>query len=286
MMIKRFIAVGISLIIILMCPFASAVDDPVHWRNQADHSRWTNAMVFGNEFYASVKPIGIRTAVEQLDDALLLCIDQYNGFYADKLQKLNDAKISGIPASISEIDFAAGTDHRTYTHRGWNHTYAQFEISHGHADVRKSLLKAVVNHVFQFSRHMASAEVAEKKCDAMCCLLYVTHIIGDRYHSSAYYGAASTLLLADDSESVIHDLEQCLPTLLSESNYSSLVNKLKMLSSEIKSKRHKVNTNDELLMIDREYAQMLMKLLKSSLYDLLQEQSWFSAAFSPEWSCN
>ncbi len=281
---KRIVSVALLLCILLAPSLVFAEIGEVHWRNQMDHSRWTNAMIFGNEFYNYAKPIEIRTAVEQLDDALLLCIDQYNGSYADKLKKLNAAGIAGIPSDISAINFTGSTNHRTFTHRGWNHIYTDNELKVAHPDIRKTLLSAVVDNVFQFSKHISSMEAARKKCDAMCCLLYVTHIIGDRYHSEKYYGAASTLLLADNGESVIHDLEECLPTLLSESDCSSLIRKLKRISGEIESKRHKAKTNDELIEIDRVYALELKNLLKSSLYELLQKQSWFSAVFSSRWT--
>ena len=130
-----------------------------------------------------------------------------------------------------------------------------------------------------------AAETAKKKCDAMCCLLYVTHIIGDRYHSAQYYGALNTLLLAEGTDSVIHDLTECLPTLLSESNCSTLIMKLKSLSNEIRRDERSLS-NEELLEVDSNYAAKLKDLLKESLPDLLLSQSWFSKVFSAEWKSN
>lgn len=287
MKFKRLIA-GFSFFVLLIsfCFLGITEKEPEKWRNQADHSRWTNAMIFGNPSYASTKPQEIRKAVELLDDALLLCIDQYNGSYADKLNKLKEAGIPGLPIDISAIDFSAGTDHRIYTHRGWYHTYTDSELKKGHADERKRILKTVVDHVFHFGKYTDSAEAADKKCEAMCCLLYVTHIIGDRYHSAKYYGAFSTLLLAEETESVIHDLEICLPTLITEGKSSTLIRKLKGISKELIRKRKKNNTNEKLLELDKKYASQVKKLLNKSLYELLIKQPWFSAVFKPQWSSN
>ena len=273
------------LLLIVLCLQITAIaeKDEHLWRDQADHNRWTNAMIFGNESYASSKPKEIRAAVKQLDDAILLCLDQFNGSYADKLQGLIDASIPHIPFSITAINFKGSSKtHRVFTHRGWKHTYTPQEISFGHADTRRELLYAVVDHIFGFSKSEMTAETAEKKCNAMCCLLYVTHIIGDRYHSLQYYGAASTLLLAEETESVIYDLTECLPTLLSESDCSTLIMKLKSLSGEIRRDERNLS-KEELREVDSNYAAKLKNLLKDTLPDLLQNQSWFSKVFDAKW---
>ena len=176
------------------------------------------------------------------------------------------------------------------THRGWNHTYTYFELEKGHADIRKDILKSVVCYVFDFKKYLPSAEHVEAVSDAMCCLLYNTHILGDRYHSKAYYGAASTLLLAEDSESIIHDTLELMPILFNEQrrsrDYKALERQLKMYSKRIIHERRKVITNEELLVIDKKYAPEIKDLLSSYIPDLLIQQSWFSAVFPVEWESN
>ena len=229
-------------------------------------------------------------AIDCLEDALLLCIDQYNGRYQKKLDSLNMQRIPGLPKDISAIDFPAGTDHRVYTHRGWYHVYADFEIQKGHADVRKQLLYAVVDHVFDFKKHCSSPERAAENSDSMCCLLYVTHILGDRYHSKAYYGANSTLLLAEETESIIHDLQICLPILFHEqkkandNDYKQLINGLDNLSSIIIRERRDATSKEALLAVDKVYSVKVKELLAKYVPKLLNKQTWFTEVFPIVWS--
>ena len=285
---RRWISLGLLLLCLLNC--TSGICETKF--DDKDHNRWTEEILFGNPSYRSSKPESIVTAIDCLEDALLLCIDQFNMSYQRKLDSLNMQKIPGIPTDISAIDFSAGTNHRVFTHRGWYHVYADFEIQRGHADVRKQLLFAVVNHVFSFEKDCSSPERAEKVCDSMCCLLYVTHILGDRYHSKAYYGANSTLLLAEETESIIHDLLVCLPVLFLEQektgdgDYKQLINGLRNLSSKILRERRQATTNEELLEIDKRYSVDVKALLVKYIPNLLNKQSWFTTVFPTSWSSN
>lgn len=283
---RRLIAIVLAFLLVVLCGFPGLAEkDPKHWGSQRDHNRWTNAILFGNESYTSFTTADNRKAIELLDDALLLCIDQFKGEYKDKLQKLNAAGIPGIPRDLSEIDLknVNSKTHRVYTHRGWNFDYTPSEYEKGHADKRRDLLYAVVNYVFDFQHSGLSEDVAKNKCEAMCCLLYITHIIGDRYHSAQYYGAAITQIFAEGEGTVIGDLIKILPTLLSESDCSVLIMKLKSLSAEIIRSERKL-TGESLREVDSNYALELKVLLKYYLPDLLQKQSWFSNTFEEKWA--
>ena len=291
-MMRKNKVVVLSLFILWICCICklSAADvEPVKWNAANDHNRWTECMLFGNESYTYAKPEEIRLRVEQLEDALLICIDQFNGYYEDKLAKLSF--IQGVPDDISAINFTAGnlkeeTSHRAYTHRGWNHSYNDQK---SHPDIRKQILVSVVEHVFHFKRYYSS-EKADKACDAMGCLLYNFHIIEDRYHSKVYYGAASTLLLADASqqtETVIHDIQNSVRVLFPNVDKTNeLIVGLQRISGEIVAKRRVDPTNDGLLMIDRTYAVDLKNLLAQHLPELLQNEPWFREAFPSNWNSN
>ena len=138
MMMKKT-AISLFLVLCICCisVISIAEVDPVKWNDAKDHNRWTEWMLFGNPSYSSYKTPEIKLRVEQLLDALLICIDQFNGHYKDKLGKLSF--IDGVPDDLAEIDFTAGNfnkeenGHRVYTHLGWNHNY---NGEKGHPEVR------------------------------------------------------------------------------------------------------------------------------------------------------
>lgn len=289
---KRRLKPLLVLVIYLCClSFHTLAEvEPVKWNNATDHNRWTEYMLFGNESYHYAKPVNIRTSVQQLNDALLLCIDQYNSSYSDKLARL--CFIPGVPDNISAIDFPAGTTHRSFTHRGWNHIYTDSEVRKSHPEIRKQILTSVVGYVFHFENYYSSQQ-SEKMCDAMGCLLYNIHIIQDRYHSKVWYGAASTLTIVNLStrtESITHDLLECIQVLFSDSrksndsSYNSLENGIKKIASNYLSDTRDINSADDYLLIDRKYAGELKELLAKNLSKLLQKQSWFDTAFPSKWN--
>ena len=275
------------VLFLVSCALNTIAYSDLDWKSERDHNRWTEEIIFGNPSYKSSKPDSIELAIDQLEDAVLICIDQFNGHYVDKLADLNRYRIPGLPVDISAIDFPAGPNHRVYTHRGWNHKYTKYELEHGHADVRKEMLMSVVCYVFGFDDTLPATERSGTVSDAMCCLLYNTHLLGDRYHSDTYYGANSTLLLAEDSESIIHDTLELMPILFNEqrrsSEYATLERQLRKFSDRIIRERRNVATNDELLAIDKKYTPEIKDLLKTYIPGLLQQQSWFSAVFPAEW---
>ncbi len=264
---------------------ATTIDDPAKWRDEKSHNRWTQAMIFGNASFISYKDQSVISKVEILEDAILLCIDQYNSSYANKLSSLNRKGVPGLPNSIEDINFTAGPDHRKYTHLGWNHHYSDDDLKYGHFDERRVILQNAVEFVFHFSQCCSSAEQVEKMLDAMCNLLYVTHILGDRFHSKVYYGAKLTLLLADDnndSETVINELRKSLSVLFpnQKSTVRKIDRKLKEISNAIVLSHRKYSEKDKWREIDSEYAEKIKNLLRDNLPDLLKQQNWFTNAFS------
>lgn len=290
MMIKLKYGICFLLVIVILCALSFAEKPPEKWNGESDHKKWTNEIIFGNQSYASSKPDYISTKVRQLNDAVLLCVDQCNGWYQSKLEQLNNDFIEGIPASIDDINFNSNTDHRVYTHRGWNHQYAEFEVKVSHPDIRRNILRSVVNHVFKFSVNAESVERAYKLCDSMCCLLYCTHILGDRYHSKVYYRANSTLLLAEHSESLIKDLLEVLPVLFQDQSkngdgkYKELIRKLQNISTKIIRDEKTDKPLEELLKIDSDYAAKIKDLLVQYIPELLEQQAWFTNAFDQKWT--
>ena len=248
---------------------------------ERDHREWMQGMIFGNASYESYKEEKLKKQLDLLENAILICLDQYNGRYQDKLDELNKEGIPGLPADITSINFSYNYLHRKFTHKGWYHSYGPLEIcGNSNPELRKTILRNTVDHVFKFRNYHMPAEKADAMCDAMSCLLYNTHLIADRYFSAQYYGNDVMLLLADDSnaETIISDLQKCLQVLFAEnggSELATLKRELDRLETEIIRERRK-NPND-LLSVDIKYAPALKQLLGEHLPALLYKQEWFSS---------
>ena len=90
------------------------------------HDDYLEQVLFGPGKYNG--PAEGKAIINRLDAASYLTIDQFNGSGKKQLQTLKEAKIIGIPKSIVEIDYSASgngedSNHRTYTHRGWDYSY-------------------------------------------------------------------------------------------------------------------------------------------------------------------
>lgn len=277
-----------ALFLTLLILFTSSITfaDPNnrdHWNNQTDHNKWVEMIIFGNPAFSASLFHGLKPQVHALEDAILLCIDQYNSHYSDKLQSLKDMGINGLPKDISVIDFAAGPDHRDYTHLGWEYSYS---TTKGNPTVRKDILRNTVEFIFHFKKNCSSLEQAEKKCGAMCSLLYVSHVLADRFHSDRYYGARSTILLSDDSnaETIISDILTIMPVLFpnqkTDEQYLAVINELGILSREIIIARRQNPKVEDYLPIDSDYAKKIRDLLMQNIPDLLTQQEWFANAFT------
>ncbi len=146
-----------------------------------------------------------------LQYASYLCIDQFNNnqerkYVSDeeKLRWLSN-RVRGLPANLEEINPSkdqkvqlSASNHRSFTHMGWNYPYA----SHAPGDianskVRMDILKKTVQKVFGFNlsngypgkalfNSVFGKDGEDDKHDAFCRLIYYIHILGDCFEDENY----------------------------------------------------------------------------------------------------
>lgn len=124
----------------------------------------------------------MREAIEAIESAAYLCPDQFNGSGKEELNTLIAYGVPGIPNSIDEINFTSNWQHRRYTHMDW------VPMEHpdvGNWDMRKEILLATVNKVFDFGPFTDPVPLLGWKvdytdqCNSFCALVYYVHILGD-----------------------------------------------------------------------------------------------------------
>ena len=111
--------ISFILIMVFMFPFT----ENIYAYSGKEHDNIMYKMLFG-----TANSYKKDDRVKILEDASYLAIDQFNGQGQDKLDFLREEKhIDNMPSDISEIDFNYNSQHRSYTHRGWDHTYTKSE---------------------------------------------------------------------------------------------------------------------------------------------------------------
>ena len=134
-------------------------------------------------------------ALDSLEFALYLCIDQHNSIVSDqlKLDRLIERHkikwhLYGLPTKITKTDFG-GNDHRKYTHKGWNYDDRKTGNDRANWETRKQILLGTVTLEFGFPFNLFAqrTEKYDKQCDAFCEFLYHLHILGDHKMSIDEY---------------------------------------------------------------------------------------------------
>ena len=175
-----------------------------------DHDRFLGEVLFGrNEYTTKKNDIGLQ----MLQKASYLTIDQMNNTTANKekgqqaLDYLRRQHVRGLPRNVDSINPSpdqkqlSGTNHRTYTHMGWKYPYESNDIAH--SEIRAEILQSTVVKVFDFKMKPTidilgflgignSKEYDDKKCDAVCRLVYYVHVLGDCFEDENYYQANGT----------------------------------------------------------------------------------------------
>ncbi len=290
-MMKRLTALLLSLII----AFSLAVPAFAHNKEGADgHDQIMSWILFGSKGYKSTlsKTSDEFKALEALENAVALSIDQYNGNYEDELNELQAMRICGLPDSISEINYRGNEYHRRYTHMGWNYNYKEADIAHW--DVRKNILLQTVNKVFHFSWLTSNFAFVSKyidfteQCKAFSALLYYIHIIADISGSNYKQGYEVVCKLAIASPStanpdIYSELLNILPIIFESQQdtlaYKGLVTDIKIQA--IQARNFTENTPD----IESSYSEYqkfaddLLNKLASKLPSLLQQEPFFRNVF-------
>ena len=225
-------------------------------------------------------------AIEALEAASYLAVDQYNGNGVDELKILSEYRVSSLPSSISEIDFPGNQYHRRYTHRGWmgpyNNEDRPYPDDKAHWNTRKSILLQTTKKVFGFNDSQSRLN------DSLSAVIYYIHILGDHIVETDYQKMNSDMIGVggrNDQYDIIHQLISHFDILFtsptSTNRYNSFRSQLRLLNNEFSNLVNKdggVNTPEK----QAEYsalAKKLMDLLIKHVPELLQEEAYFSKVF-------
>lgn len=266
--------------------------------NAAEHWSDIRAVLFGNSNYKGAGKA--KDALDALLYASQLCIDQFESggkSHLDRLKKLGKQfNIAGLPTDISEIAlFPLHNNHRAYTHQGWNFNYQKYDDKRNSDwssvrwPKRKKLLLNTAEAIFNFNgvpRFLDRFLDADQKCDAFCRLLYCVHMLGDHIECTSrrqYEKSKKELmpLATMSSDSILSELNACLPILFPKQNVSALKKELNLIQSEILSLLNQSDdcSTDEAIKQYKALAEKTLNVLSEHLPRLLENEEFFSKIF-------
>ena len=254
-------------------------------------------VLFANQNYKDTHP-EYASKIQAIEDAVYLCVDQFNGNGEKELENLKNEKIPDLPDSISEINFTGNFAHRRFTHRGWNVAYDK----KAHWPERQEILINTVNkELFSESKKLLSwfpwlsekiygEDNSKKQCESLCVLLYYVHIIGDHIEADKKedlaYVDPLTSLNDRDNPGIIPDLISCCEVLFQSQSstytYKTFMQELKKLenkSDKLTSSVGGVNTDEEFDLY-HQYAEDLLDLLSKYVSTMLKKEDFFKSTFA------
>ncbi len=268
---------------------------PAFSHGRSEHDEELELVLFGNRYYSLSHPL-VSGRIRALEDAVYLCIDQFNGSGAEQLKNLQDRKIPGLPRSISEIDFTSNYSHRKYTHRGWNLT--SYDPA-ANWTVRQNILRNTIekelfssdNGLIAAATNLIRGNSYKDEVENFSAFLYYVHVLGDHIEADTYGKLGYIIPLSRQHESadnpgLITELKGHIQVLFSKQSntriYRSLMSELQNLwniSDSIVNTEGEVNSPEKFSV----YHQCAIDLLNTlSLYipGMLKEEDFFKSAFS------
>ena len=290
---KRIVSFILTFSVLFSCSFH------VYAYVKDKHDEIIECVLFGNANYSRTLSSASEhfKDLQDLKNATALCVDQYQGNYADLLEALQARGIHGLPKSISEIDFTFNQYHRKYTHRGWNFDYSLDDL--GHWAIRKEILLQTVNHTFEFSKIAGEWGILgitkqfdyDEQCDAFAAFLYYLHVIGD-FEASKSKGMIIGNVIplvrehpGEKNEDIIWELERILPIIFKESSktnkrlYDSLMSDLKSIGLDGRRLEGSGGMTDENFPEYHELIEKLIDKLESKVPSLLKDEPFFAKTF-------
>lgn len=286
---KLCLAILLSISFILL-PSSSAM---AHGRDKHDEIMFR--AFFPLEEHDLKSGTKINEIKEVLSYASYLSIDQHNSNSGDeeKLKKLKDFGIKGLPTSIYDSDYriqAYGEDHRRFTHRGWDPNKKEVEYSTEELQKwkkRKPILENTVDKVFDFNGDT-------KKRDSFCAVIYYIHILGDKEYDCNnlnYYEHERIIIELGGrpgKEDIIDELIYYISILFKDQkntqNYSHIISKLKVINSELSPIVKDVgvlkNSNSDEFKKYKECTERALEIMKSENFSLLLKgETFFNKVF-------
>ena len=236
-----------------------------------------------------------KRAVQALQYALYLCIDQYNGSGRDYLDDLRRFRVRNLPA-FESIDFRATSHgeagHQRYTHRGWDWQHYDVNLRGYNFqeiwNLRKQLLLSTTDRVFNFR-----GEEERNKRESFGALLYYTHILGDHIGKDAINPRSSYMDRIPISGyrsnrfgnnlTVYTELLYHLPRLFQEQTSTSDYRFLYSWLNENANKNRQFSTGTSITVEEyaelQRFAQETLDKLIERVPSLLQNEAFFTRAF-------
>ena len=286
-MLKRFIS------FLIVCSLICSFTMPVMAHERTEHDAEMEYVLFGDREYRKTHPKH-KEKIIAVEDAVYLCVDQFNGSGQKYLDNLNEKKILGIPKSIDEFDFkASGKNHRMYTHQGWNLS----PDKKVHWDIRQKILRNTVDKelfsdvksLLSFMPWDSNGRKYKEQCESFCELLYYVHIIGDHIDTKrydAFYGLDPLTRLNDrDNPGIIPDLISCFDKLFESQKNTYTYNELKQELESLMDKSDKLTRSTGGVNTDEKFAEYhqcakdLLKVLSIYVPKLLQKEEFFLKSF-------
>ena len=161
---------------------------PASAHETSEHNEEIELVLFGSRTYKTDSTnVEIKDRIQAIENAVYLCVDQFNGAGKAELDYLvKERKIKDIAKSIEEIDYKSNYSHRSLTHRGWNVNYdmkANWPIRKQILmnTVKKELFSSLDTPVswFPWLSNKIYWDDYKDQCESFCILLYCVHVLGD-----------------------------------------------------------------------------------------------------------
>lgn len=271
---KNWIAVILCAVLVAEC-----IPTKVEAYERKDHDKYMLEVLFRN-FKEVENDHNVDDEIEALECAAYLCIDQFNNNGQKDLDVLLGFGVKGIPSKVEDIAFnASGTNHRSFTHRGWKST--NNSISKEKRELRENILLNTADAIFDFKGN-------ENQKDGFCALIYYIHLLGDHQDDTSYMvknGLKMDVGGRKDKTDIIHELEANISVVFSDQThthkYQSLMGSLEKYNSklyDLVNSEGGINTDEEFFE-KQELVDGLTRLLTLYLPEMLKDELFFSEVF-------
>lgn len=301
--------------LLLVISLSAGLIVPAEAYGAKDHNKLIETILFGNSNYSKSLSDDASNQLLALEHATTICLDQFQGNYADELKFLNDRKIHGIIESIDKINFGGDSHHRQYTHKGWNWDYSSDDKAQW--ELRKTLLLQTVNDVFGFSNRAGEWKILwfikdygyTDQCESFSAFLYYLHILGEYEKMSKDLSNPTNtrkeftqitediiplakMFPTDLSPDVFWEFEKHLPVIFASQKesgsrvYSDMMQNIQILATEARA--FALDNNDfyeptaDAVASYCQYAVKLIEILKDSIPGLLEKEEFFATVFYPQ----
>lgn len=222
----------------------------------------------------------VKQEIEALECACYLAIDQFNESGQKALDILHTYGVKGIPDNIDDIKISASpSNHRSYTHRGWD--FAYFGVQGEQWPARQNVMIATVGTIFDFDGDI-------QKQENFCKLLYYIHILGDHMDDTSYKinnGLKMDVGGRIDQNDIIHEWLDCIEIVFADQKYTHKYRGLTASLERYNSKFRKLGRSRADIDTDEKFEKYiencedLMNMMTMYVPEMLKEEEFFNEVF-------